>query len=111
MLGLGFLTDAQTARHNRFQTYRDYIAHEKADQKYADDARLHGVEPKHHKDGFCRYWQNLRARRFALNNWRCETPGCEAAAEDCHHLHYNTLGFEEFDDVRALCRSMPRGVA
>lgn len=96
--------EAQAKRYDRTERCRSFIRVEKADQKYADDARFHGVEPKHHKDGFCRYWQNLRARRFALNNWRCETPGCEAAAENCHHLHYDTLGYEELDDVRALCR-------
>jgi hypothetical protein len=99
-----FLTGAQERRHGKIQRCRNFIASENADQKYADEARLHGVEPKHHKDGWCRYWQNLRARRFALNNWRCETSGCEANAQDCHHPHYDTLGFEELVDVRALCR-------
>jgi len=98
------LSDAQVRRHYRVAVYRDFIRTEQKDQQYADHAKKRSVRPRDHKDGWCSYWQNLRARRFALNNWRCERPGCEAPAENCHHLHYNTLGYEELEDVRALCR-------
>lgn len=97
-------TGKRSPRHNDISERLILLATEQADEEYAAEALTQKVNYRRHKDGFCRYWQNLRARRFALNNWRCETPGCEAAAENCHHLHYDTLGYEELDDVGAPCR-------
>jgi hypothetical protein len=80
------------------------ISLERKDQEYADRARLHGVEYRRHVDGFCSYWQNLRQRKFLAVNYTCENCGSNKQPLECHHLHYRTLGFEELDDVRALCR-------
>jgi hypothetical protein len=99
-----FLDPRERERRDEISRYRHFISIEEADQKYADDAREHSVNPQHHKDGFCQYWQSLRYRRLVLCNRKCEAPGCNNAASDCHHLHYDTLGFEEIDDVRMLCR-------
>lgn len=76
------------------------LAKEEADEKYAEKARQ--ARPENHCDGFTAYWQNLRFRRFALADFKCET--CGAPATDLHHHHYDTFGFEELDDVQALCR-------
>lgn len=85
---------------------RSLLSWEETDVEYAEKARTHPVNYRKHKDGFCAYWQNLRARRIELSGGRCED--CGEPATDCHHLHYNTLGFEELDDVRMLCRSCHR---
>ena len=70
---------------------------------YAARARECGVIYAHHIDGFCAYWQNLTNRRFAAANWKCERCGRDGKLEG-HHLHYETLGFEELEDIRARCR-------
>jgi hypothetical protein len=87
-----------------FQKLQSFIRAEEADQVYADKARLCRVERCNHIDGWCVYWQNLRARRLALCGGRCEA-GCGRWATDCHHLHYDTWGFEDIGDVRMLCRA------
>jgi len=75
------------------------LAKEARDEKYAEKARQ--CRPVDHCDGFTAYWQNLRFRRFALADFKCEH--CGAPAQELHHLHYDSYGFEELDDVRALC--------
>jgi hypothetical protein len=50
-----------------------------------------------------RWKLRIRRRKMVSVGWRCEYPGCTAQAEDCHHLHYDTLGFEENCDLEALC--------
>jgi hypothetical protein len=49
-------------------------------------------------------WKRTRLRKLVSVGNRCEYPGCEDYATDCHHLHYDTLGFEENADLEALCR-------
>jgi hypothetical protein len=82
---------------------RRLLGLELADAAYAEKARTQPVESRKHRDGFCAYWQNLRARRFALSDGRCER-GCGKPASNLHHLHYASFGHEEIGDVRALCR-------
>jgi hypothetical protein len=48
-------------------------------------------------------WQRTRNRKFVSVGSRCEYPGCSSCAHECHHLHYETLGFEENCDLEALC--------
>jgi hypothetical protein len=79
------------------------IESEERDAAYAARARIYGVDRSKHIDGWCSYWQNVRYRRFVASVWKCEN--CERETHDleAHHLHYNTLGFEEIEDLRALC--------
>jgi len=49
-------------------------------------------------------WRRKRLRKFVAVSSRCEFPGCGGWAEECHHRHYRTLGFEENGDLEALCR-------
>jgi hypothetical protein len=44
-----------------------------------------------------------RIRKMVSVGWRCEAPGCVEHADECHHLHYDTLGLEENSDLEALC--------
>ena len=37
--------------------------------------------------------------------WKCERCGTETGALEAHHVHYDTVGFEELSDLRALCPS------
>src|SRR5262245_44848353 len=48
-------------------------------------------------------WRRIRRRKLVSVNYRCEQPGCKGSATACHHKHYDTLGFEENDDLKALC--------
>jgi 5-methylcytosine-specific restriction endonuclease McrA len=65
-------------------------------------SRIQPVDYRAHIDGFCRYWQNLRYLKFAAANWRCE--GCGDKTElQCHHRHYDSVGYEEPEDLMALC--------
>ena len=50
----------------------------------------------------CR-WKRTRTRKMMSVSWRCEYPGCAQPADECHHLHYETLGLEENADLEALC--------
>jgi hypothetical protein len=92
--------------HSAISERLTLLAKEEADAKYAERSRQ--KYPEGHCDGYTAYWQNLRFRRFALADFKCETDGCDAWAKDLHHVHYDTYGFEELDDVRALCRSCHR---
>ena len=49
-------------------------------------------------------WKRKRQRKFVAVANLCEFPGCKAKAAECHHLHYDTFGFEENADLEALCR-------
>jgi hypothetical protein len=49
-------------------------------------------------------WKRTRRRKMISVAGRCEYPDCTQHAENCHHLHYETLGFEENADLEALCR-------
>jgi hypothetical protein len=94
----------ESSIEQRARSYRCHIRAEEADQAYADNARKHSVRGQDHKHSRNQYWQNLRYRRMYLCGRKCEAPGCSSPSLDCHHLHYDTLGFEEIDDVRMLCR-------
>src|SRR5262245_24050257 len=48
-------------------------------------------------------WRRIRRRKLVSAHHRCEHPGCKRLATACHHKHYDTLGFEENDDLEALC--------
>jgi hypothetical protein len=98
------VTPVESERLNRLRFMTGLIYHEEQDALYAQHARERGVEYKKHIDGFCRYWQNLRHRKFVSVDWKCEGCGCIGNL-DAHHLHYDTLGFEELCDLQALCRS------
>jgi hypothetical protein len=50
-----------------------------------------------------RRWERKSLRKRVSVGYRCEYPGCERNATDCHHLHYGTLYFEENCDLEALC--------
>jgi hypothetical protein len=48
-------------------------------------------------------WKRARQRKLISVGGRCEYPRCTAWAQECHHLHYETLGFEENTDLEAVC--------
>jgi hypothetical protein len=48
-------------------------------------------------------WRRIRLRKLVSVKHRCEQPGCKRSATVCHHKHYDTFGFEENDDLEALC--------
>src|SRR5262249_11610338 len=100
-----FSSSGTSSEREEFGELRLLLGLELADADYAEKARAISVIAKKHKDGFNQYWQNLRHRRLALCDWKCEAPGCNNVATDCHHLHYDTLGLEETADVRRLCRA------
>ena len=83
-----------------------------------EDVRLqHRIEvadreplPAHHRgrENYRNYldsmrWKRTRLRKLVAVNWRCEFPGCAQPADECHHLHYETVGFEHNADLDALC--------
>ena len=53
-------------------------------------------------------WKRTRQRKLISVQWRCEYPGCTKHAEECHHLHYETVGLESNADLEALCRGHHR---
>jgi hypothetical protein len=93
-----------SAISDHISRFRAAIHAEERDQAYADKAYADGVEYQHHIDGFCSYWQNLRYRRFVLVDWACEECGAKGVPLEAHHLTYDRLGFEELEDIQALCR-------
>jgi hypothetical protein len=48
-------------------------------------------------------WERKVLRKRVSVGGRCEYPDCDALVDDCHHLHYWTIGFEENCDLEALC--------
>jgi len=48
-------------------------------------------------------WKRIRRRKLTSVNHRCEHPDCKRSATACHHMRYDTLGFEENSDLEALC--------
>jgi hypothetical protein len=88
--------------------FRGMIYSEERDQDYANEAERHGVEYQHHIDGFCAYWQNVRYRKFVAVDWICERCRLKTSTMHAHHRHYYTLGFEEIDDLEALCADCHR---
>jgi hypothetical protein len=103
------ISPEQRRRLDLISRLKGMIYRERQDQEYADRAKLYGVEYRHHVDGFCAYWQNLRHRKFVIVNFACELCSSTAKPLECHHLHYDTLGFEELADVQALCRDCHAG--
>jgi hypothetical protein len=83
----------------------DMILIEQMDEAYAKSARVRPVEYERHVNPSCRYWQNIRFRKFVSVGCRCQRCGGGFGQLEAHHLHYNTLGFEELDDLQALCRN------
>lgn len=102
------LSKTDRERHDDIVKLKGFIGHEERDQQYADKARQYGVDYQHHIDGFCCYWQNVRYRKFVSVDWQCESCGTKTAALQCHHRHYETLGFEEITDLEALCERCHR---
>ena len=80
---------------------REVINFERYDQKYAEKARREGVDYAVHLGSF--YWQRIRYRKFIAVDWTCERCGDQTAELELHHRHYDTLGFEEIDDLEVLC--------
>jgi HNH endonuclease len=87
---------------------RRAIQLEADDEEYAARAQTRGVRKEHHIDGFCAYWQNLRHRRFELADNKCERCGSHERPLQAHHIDYERWGFEEIEDVRALCEDCHR---
>src|SRR5262245_54590979 len=84
--------------------YRTMIGMEAADQEYAARWRVYGdVDQDRHIDGFCAYWQNVRHRLFVVAGWRCNRCKRQDRELQAHHPNYDTLGFEEIEDLEALC--------
>jgi hypothetical protein len=96
------ITREQSDRADKISFLRGLIGSEVLDQVYAQAARLRPVDYKQHVDGFCRYWQNVRHRKFEAVGGKCEQCGHSGPLE-AHHRHYDTLGFEELHDLQALC--------
>ena len=93
--------------YDEVMKFKGIVEMENRDQEYADRARIHRPAKKDHVDGFCAYWQNVIHRRFVFAGWKCE--GCgERRKLEGHHCtegdFYEHLGFEEIDDLQALCR-------
>jgi hypothetical protein len=82
--------------------YRTAIELELADAVYAARAKIRPVQYADHVDGFCMYWQNVRHRLFVVANHKCQRCLADAPLQ-AHHRHYRTLGFEEINDLEALC--------
>ena len=80
---------------------REIINFERYDQGYAEKARHEGVDYAVHLGGL--YWRRIRYRKFIAVDWICERCGDQPAELEAHHRHYDTLGFEEIDDLEALC--------
>jgi hypothetical protein len=93
----------QSARSDERRFLRRLIGNEEQDEAYAQRAKVHPVKYGQHIGGCRSYWQNLRHRKFEAAGWRCEICG-NSGPLDAHHLHYDTLGFEELCDLQALCR-------
>lgn len=52
-------------------------------------------------------WRRIRNRELLRAGYRCEDCGERGTGEgdlEVHHLHYGTVGEEESDDLRVLCR-------
>jgi hypothetical protein len=93
-------TPEQSKRWERSSFMRGLIGLEEADEEYAQHARVYGVDYRKHVDGNCRYWQNVRHRKFESVGYRCERCG-EPGPLEAHHIdpQYRTLGFEELEDI------------
>jgi hypothetical protein len=61
-----------------------------------------GRENYHNYLDSCR-WKRKRLLKFVTVNWSCEYSGCSQPDHECHHLHYETVGFETNADLEALC--------
>ena len=49
-------------------------------------------------------WKALRQKKLEACQQKCECEGgCYRESTQVHHLHYNTLGNESFQDLQALC--------
>jgi 5-methylcytosine-specific restriction endonuclease McrA len=50
-------------------------------------------------------WRDLRVDRIEHAGFRCERCGVEGtwSSLQVHHLHYETLGEEEYDDLKVVC--------
>lgn len=49
-------------------------------------------------------WKALREKKLEACQHKCECEGgCYREATQIHHLHYETLGDESFEDLQALC--------
>ena len=92
-------TPEQSGRSDRVQFMRQLIASEEQDEAYARAARSHPVQYRNHVDGFCRYWQNLRHRKFEAAGLTCE---------ECRELRPLQEGQESGG---ALIRQHPSNVA
>lgn len=48
-------------------------------------------------------WKRKRLRKLVSTGYRCEVLDCGGQATECHHPSYDNVGFEENDDLVALC--------
>ena len=48
-------------------------------------------------------WKRKSLRKLVSVGWHCEYPHCTDRANECHHLHYANVGFEENCDLEAVC--------
>jgi len=50
-------------------------------------------------------WRKLKSRRLKLANNKCEAKNCSNTKNlDLHHIDYDSLGHEDINDVRIVCR-------
>jgi hypothetical protein len=49
-------------------------------------------------------WMTLRDRVLEARGHRCESCGGAMGRLEIHHVHYRTLGHENINDIRVLCR-------
>jgi hypothetical protein len=82
-------TKEQRERWDMIHRLEGMIDSEQRDHEYAERAYARGVSYKDQVDTFNRYWCNVSFRRFCIAGWKCA---------------YKNLGYEEVDDLQALCR-------
>ena len=88
--------------HERLESVQERRRLEMADQE-ALPSWTGSVAAHYHHYLDSPRWKRKRIRKLVSTQWRCETSGCGAPADECHHLSYDRLGFEENADLAALC--------
>ena len=63
------------ALRDEMSALRSAIILEKDDEAYSAEAMRTRVDYEEHVDGWCKYWQNLRYRRFKFAGFLCEICG------------------------------------
>lgn len=82
------------------------IYSERKDREYIEKTKRESVNYSDHLGSF--YWKRLRYRKFIAVDWRCERCSVQTNQLAAHHRHYATLGYEEIEDLEALCSECHR---